>query len=81
MNRCCHDNTKYLLALPAIGIIAGCKNKNEKPEITQAGEKVRMEKPWELGMLQDSLSGKLNKEAINSFESEKSELVEKAGSP
>ncbi len=35
-----------------------------------------MEKPGELGMSQDSLSGKLNEEAINSPESEKSELVE-----
>ncbi|BAX79334.1 hypothetical protein [Labilibaculum antarcticum] len=78
MNRCCHDNTKYLLALQTIGIIAGCKNKNEKPETTQAGEKVRMEKPGKLGMSQDSLYGKVNEEAINSLESEKSELVEEA---
>lgn len=68
----------FLAGLLAIGIIAGCNSKNEKNVTSQASEEVRMEKPDELGMSQDSLAGKVNKEAINSIESEKSELVEEA---
>lgn len=68
----------YVMAFLAIGIIAGCNNKNEKTETTSASEQVRMEKPSELGMSQDSLSGNVNKEMLNSIESEKSKLIEEA---
>ncbi len=68
----------FLAALLVIVIIAGCNSKNEENETSQASRDVRMEKPDELGMSQDSLSGKVNEKAINSIESKKSELVEEA---
>ena len=61
-----------LTALLAIGITVGCNDKNYNTETSQASEEVHMEKPDELGMSQDSLSGKVKEEAINSMESEKS---------
>jgi len=66
----------FLIALLAIGIIAGCNSKKENTEATQVSDEVRMEKPNELGMNKDSLNAEVQSKSIGEISKRKVQLIE-----
>lgn len=66
----------FLIALLAIGIIAGCNSKNETTENTQVSDEVRMEKPNELGMDEDSLNAEVQSKSIAEINEREIKLIE-----
>ncbi|MFA5301381.1 MAG: YfdX family protein [Bacteroidales bacterium] len=66
----------FLIALLAIGIIAGCNSKNENTETTQVSDEVRMEKPNELGMDEDSLNAEVQSKSMAEINEREIKLIE-----